>query len=293
MEQIFSLIYRTRLRWVALIRLDIRNAFNSASWKHIINRLDELNISTYLVNTIQSYLEDRYIRTRKCPQSQSWVFFDGILRLDMVGYAHSIAFADDMALLIAADDQENLVHYVNLNTMLISRWLTTHNLQLAVNRAAADILRGKCNWKDLTFKIQKDVSKPSKHIRYLGVIYSNGGFGQHIIQDCNKADEKIAILGRILPNVAGPSFEKRLATLNVTHQYSFMLPRSGVIVHDLRCTEKNWKTANGRRCCLWHQPITLRLQLLFKSSRASFQYTYKRKLRSGHFKWSNEWTSDT
>lgn len=44
-----------------LITLDIKNAFNTASWAHIINELTERGISTYLRNIIMSYFKDREI----------------------------------------------------------------------------------------------------------------------------------------------------------------------------------------------------------------------------------------
>ena len=44
-----------------LLSLDIQNAFNSASWDHIIEELERKNFSKPLVKIIQSYLSDRNI----------------------------------------------------------------------------------------------------------------------------------------------------------------------------------------------------------------------------------------
>ena len=48
---------RRKRKQCALITLDVKNTFNTATWEQIITRLKEKNFSKYLINFISSYLE--------------------------------------------------------------------------------------------------------------------------------------------------------------------------------------------------------------------------------------------
>lgn len=51
-----------RRKTLAIILLDVRNAFNSVNWRSIRRSLRERNISPYLRRIIDSYLHDRSIQ---------------------------------------------------------------------------------------------------------------------------------------------------------------------------------------------------------------------------------------
>ena len=48
-------------KYCLLVTLDVKNAFNSASWKNICQALDKLDVSAYLKNMIKSYLTNRLL----------------------------------------------------------------------------------------------------------------------------------------------------------------------------------------------------------------------------------------
>ena len=73
----------TKSKWCVLILLDVKNAFNTASWDLIMCRLKEANISEYLTNLIGNYLCKREILFGKkgvmeikggrgCHKAQCW-----------------------------------------------------------------------------------------------------------------------------------------------------------------------------------------------------------------------------
>ena len=50
--------------WNALITLDVQNAFNTANWELILQKLEESKISDYLINVISNYLHERTIQIK-------------------------------------------------------------------------------------------------------------------------------------------------------------------------------------------------------------------------------------
>lgn len=64
-EKVIAHVKETRARWVVMLALDVRNAFNSASWEIIMKKLEARNISQYLINIVDSYLSNRSIKIGK------------------------------------------------------------------------------------------------------------------------------------------------------------------------------------------------------------------------------------
>lgn len=52
-------------KWSILVALDVRNAFNTASWRGIVETLVNLEVSPYLVDITRNYLRYRRIHTRR------------------------------------------------------------------------------------------------------------------------------------------------------------------------------------------------------------------------------------
>lgn len=114
-------------RWAALITIDIKNAFNTASWRIIIDRLRALGISQYLIELIYNYFSNRKICIEKkvmditqgVPQGSIlgpvlWnVLFNTVLDINIPGSGFTMAYADDLALVVTAKDKQNLIENGN------------------------------------------------------------------------------------------------------------------------------------------------------------------------------------
>jgi hypothetical protein len=44
---------------VALVTMDVRNAFNSASWRNVVGEMEDRKVSDYLIDMVKSYFSDR------------------------------------------------------------------------------------------------------------------------------------------------------------------------------------------------------------------------------------------
>lgn len=95
----------------AVVTLDVKNAFNSASWGRIDNALQRSGTPAYFIKVIRSYLKNRSISIRFEPDRPKvnvtfgvpqgsisptlWnLFYDGILRLQVPSNVKLVAFTD-------------------------------------------------------------------------------------------------------------------------------------------------------------------------------------------------------
>lgn len=220
-------------RWCALIALDVRNAFNTADWSLIIKCLYDKGVSKYLINTVSNYLRDRKLQlTNKetmdvsmgVPQGSVlgpvlWnILYDGVFGIGLLGDSVLIGYADDLALIVSADSEYTLMTHVNENLELITKWMERNNLVIAPEKTEAIVLRGKRDRRVVQFRVGNIIIYPQKCIRYLGVILDcRLAFGEHIKRAVIKAEERVAMLSRIMPNIGGPSNGKRKVLCEVVH----------------------------------------------------------------------------
>lgn len=218
---------RSRSRWFVVIALDVKNAFNTATWSKIIGQMRSRGISPYLVNVVESYFSNRVIRVNKSktievtagvPQGSVlgpllWnVLYDQVLTMPLTEGATSVAYADDLAIMVEATDERELQHRVSESIARVSGWMTKNNLTLAPQKTEAIILKGPRSRAHVYFEVLGERLVPVRQLRYLGVVLDDRmTFGEHIRQVVEKAQVKMSALTRILPNIGGPSSPKRVS----------------------------------------------------------------------------------
>lgn len=137
--------------------MDIKNAFNSASWK-IIEAMKRKEILTYLIALVESYLYDRKIKWGKDLQKEMTIgvpqgsvlgptlwkmLYEEILNIQFEDdEIKTIAYADDLALYVESNDINRLKQMGNeaLNNLKI--WLEENELSLATAKTKMIILQG-------------------------------------------------------------------------------------------------------------------------------------------------------
>lgn len=223
-------------RFCAVITLDVKNAFNSASWEKILRNLKKRNIDKVLWSTIASYLNGRKIILEADGKSKEvdiyggvpqgsvlgptlWnVLYDGLLELDMPGGVTLIGFADDIAMVIVGENEEILINLGNAGIARVVRWMKEHDLQLAPHKTEAVLLTTKRKIAPIFFNVLGIDIAPSKAIKYLGVwLDTKLTFGEHISRLVVKAEKTVAALSNLMPKIRGPRASKRRILASVIH----------------------------------------------------------------------------
>lgn len=223
-------------RLCAVITLDVRNAFNSASWKRILSELRRRNVDESLLGVIASYLSNREIileaentiRTKQInsgvPQGSVlgptlWnVQYDSLLRMEQPEGATLIGFADDIAAVIVAKGEENLMTTANRVLLRVMNWMEEMGLTLAPEKTEAVLLTTRRNVSPISFRLQHVNISLSSAIKYLGIwLDTKLTFAEQVNRVTKKADKTAAALSRLMPNIGGPGSSKRRLLSSVVH----------------------------------------------------------------------------
>lgn len=218
---------RTR-RFPAVVTLDIRNAFNSASWQRILEILKQRGVSDYLRRMIQQYLKERTIRMRSdkdCLQKEVtsgvpqgsilgptlWnLLYDGVLRLRLPEGAALVGYADDLALVVSAATEQMLMNKANTAIGMVGTWLEENGLAIAPEKTEAIVMSGRRAVGNIRFEVNGVLIQPSNKLKYLGVwLDKRRSFRSHVEETAKKSGKVVGCLSRLMGNVQGPSPSKR------------------------------------------------------------------------------------
>lgn len=207
-----------------LITYDVKNAFNTAEWSLIINRIQEYTGNTSLLAVLRSYFSDRYILVegrmvgvdRGVPQGSvlgpiCWnIFYDGILNLPTLDGVTLLGHADDLAAVVRARTPEALRAIADDTSEKVVRWMEDNHLSLAGNKTEAVLLCRRRQLRDLQFMVGPSTVTTTESLTYLGVTFdSDMKMTQHVNYVTAKAEKTVAAISRILPNIGGPEADKR------------------------------------------------------------------------------------
>ena len=222
-------------RYCAIVTLDVKNAFNSANWKCILNALADLEVPNYIRRVLSDYLKDRilcydteeggleYKVTAGVPQGSVlgpilWnIMYDALLRIPVQTDCKIIGFADDVAVTVVAKHKEELVLTCNHVVRDIQNWLDRHGLQLAEHKTEVMLVTSRKVTETITIKVGKEEITSKPHLKYLGVIIdARLTFKEHLTYSSKKAAGVSRLLSRLMPNIGGPRQSRRLLLSSVT-----------------------------------------------------------------------------
>lgn len=216
-------------RVVLLVTLDVKNAFNSARWVDILEALKHsFHLPVYLLRMIGDYLKDRALifNTREGKRRVKvtsgaaqgsilgpdlWnIAYDSLLRLEMPDECVLVGYADDVATLIAARTVEQAQIRLNMVMLLVSNWMTSHGLSLALQKTEVVLLTKKHIPTEFSIRVGEELLTTKPAVKYLGLMVDcRASFNEQIRCTANKAAAKVTALSRLMANVGGPSSSKR------------------------------------------------------------------------------------
>lgn len=133
-----------------MVSLDVKNAFNSVSWKNIFESLIKRDFPLHLRNLLQNFFYKRFVvykasnkwikipTKRGVPQGSVlspiiWnILYDELLSLDFSESVKVIAYADDVAVFSANNSLQRVKRDLEANiNEKIAPWLTKMGLQMS------------------------------------------------------------------------------------------------------------------------------------------------------------------
>ena len=75
-----------------------------------------------------------------------------------------VAYADDLAAVVMARDETDLVETVNLTIRKINQWTQNHGLQIAPEKTEAILLVGRKRHRPVSFTCNDKIITPLKNV---------------------------------------------------------------------------------------------------------------------------------
>lgn len=207
-----------------VVTLDIKNAFNSASWVLLVKSLEDKGFPLYLIRMIESYLSNRNITgeifakemTAGVPQGSVlggtlWnILYDGVLRLELPAGVQLVAYADDLAVIALAKNETELELKANHTLEEIKCWMELNKLEVAPDKSEAILITGKKKYGNIKILWDGVEIIQKENVKYLGITLDKKlSFLPHLENVSIKAEKSVAALARITPNIGGPGENKR------------------------------------------------------------------------------------
>lgn len=173
-----------RDKWTGLILMDVWNAFNMANWGFIVEELRTKGIDSRLVGLVTNYFHRR--RWDICrsasrevsmgvPQGSVlgpllWnVLYDGVLRIVRPAGTKLLAYADDLAIVVADHSEVGIIQKGNIMIVrIVDRWLANRGLDLAPKKTEAVIFNAR-KLRTVGFHLRGKKVEIKPVIKYLGV----------------------------------------------------------------------------------------------------------------------------
>lgn len=223
-------------RCCMVVALDVRNAFNSASWTGIGEALEAKGVPGPLLKLIGSYFRNRVLHystsngqvsrpvTAGVPQGSIlgptlWnVLYDGVFDVELTPGAEAVGFADDLVLMVPGRTPREASALATRSVNAVRRWMSEHQLSLALQKTEMVMVSSlRQGHPKVPVRIGGSVLRSQRHIRYLGVqLEDHLSWNFHVRAVTEKATRINRALGFLLKNHGGPSSVRRRTLASVS-----------------------------------------------------------------------------
>lgn len=219
---------RRGMRFCAIVTLDVKNAFNSASWDAIARSLHRLQVPDYLCRLLKSYFENRVLLyeteegprelfiTAGVPQGSLigpglWNgMYDGVLTLELPAGVHVVGFADDIVLMVLGETQLHVEVQASEAIRTIEEWMGVHHLELAHHKTEVVAVNNFKSARCIKVRAGNCTIDSKRFIRYLGIqVDDKLSFSSHVTYACDRASKAVASLSRMMGNGSAVLSSKR------------------------------------------------------------------------------------
>lgn len=225
-QKIKNTVDNNRDQIVSLVCIDVRNAFNTANWALIIQKIKKRGIHPNLIMMTASYFKDRSILlsrkesrqvTAGVPQGSvlgptCWnILYDDVMDACKTAHIEPICYADDLALLVKTRTIEETNAHGSHALEVVRSWMLCNKLEIAAEKTAAIVFAWSYKVRrGVRFQVGIRTITPSKTVKYLGVVLDyRMRFSDHIKYVVKKSENTLKLLQILFPNVGGPTAIKR------------------------------------------------------------------------------------
>lgn len=215
--------------WVAGVCIDIKNAFGSIPWPKIMEAAEDAGLPGELLDILISYLSRRKAvvtagREVKTAEITRGVPQGSILgpTLWNLGYnkvlthnyhikdASLTCYADDTLLLVSGKTVAETAHKAARFTEMVIKQIEALDLQIAVEKTEVVFFTIKRTPPPQTITINGEPIHTRAGMRYLGVhLDAKLNYAEHVRRTCTKSVKTMNEIGRLMPNVGGPTQSRR------------------------------------------------------------------------------------
>lgn len=267
-ERVKSITINSTKKYVAVILVDIKGAFDSLWWPTVFEKLRTMNASRNLQMILRSYLNERKAvlehdgetleqeMTRGCPQGSVlgpvlWnATFDELLKRDIPENVTPVAFADDVAFVVQGNSRNDLEYDGNQLCEVIMEWAEESKMTIATQKTKGLLLKGKLRGRSPWIRMNGQAIEFVDQAPYLGVILDPGlTFLPHVKKTTDKAKTLMCKLTRLIQLRYGVKLS-RLLFLYKTVFVPLVGYASRTWIHRLRHTHVLPKVREAQRQAL-------------------------------------------
>jgi hypothetical protein len=206
-----------RGRVVIMASLDVKGAFDTAWWPAILKGLRDAKCSRNLYQLTQGYFRERRAAisinnskteknvTKGCPQGSCcgpgfWnIQYNTLLNVRYTKHTKTVAFADDLVVMIQADSIREAEDVANVELSKITAWAKENKITFNEQKSKVMLMtrRKRKERKDLEIYLNNKSLLQVHSLKYLGIIFdSKLTFREHINYVAEKCTKLISALSK-------------------------------------------------------------------------------------------------